>query len=198
MFDPRGFLELPERERKPRAAGLTHLLDKGAPPELLTAALEGTGDLVDVLKLGWGLAYLDPHLKTRIAACHAADVLVCLGGTLLEVAVAQDKLTQLCGWAADQGVDAVEVSNGLAGLTPAAKAALADQFVVLAETGSKDDRSQWCWSGGSPRWPRIWPPEPAGCWPKGARVAPWACTTPTGRYGRSWWWRSWPGCRWSG
>jgi phosphosulfolactate synthase len=144
VFDSPGFLELPERWRKPRAAGLTHLLDKGAPPELLGAALEGTGDLVDVLKLGWGLAYVDPHLKARIAACHAADVLVCLGGTLLEVAVAQDKLAQLRGWAADQGVDAVEVSNGLAGLTPRAKAALvadlADQFIVLAETGAKDDR----------------------------------------------------------
>jgi phosphosulfolactate synthase len=31
VFDSPGFLELPERERKPRAAGLTHLLDKGAP-----------------------------------------------------------------------------------------------------------------------------------------------------------------------
>jgi hypothetical protein len=31
VFDSPGFLELPERERKPWAAGLTHLLDKGAP-----------------------------------------------------------------------------------------------------------------------------------------------------------------------
>jgi phosphosulfolactate synthase len=144
VFDSPGFLELPERERKPRAAGLTHLLDKGAPLEVLTGVLDGAGELVDVLKLGWGVAYLDRTLKARIAACHAADVLVSLGGTLLEIAVAQGKLDELRGWAADQGVDAIEVSNGLAGFTREEKAALvadlAGEFVVLAETGAKDDR----------------------------------------------------------
>jgi phosphosulfolactate synthase len=111
---------------------------------VLTAVLDGAGELVDVLKLGWSVAYLDPHLKARIAACHAADVLVSLGGTLLEIAVAQARLDELRGWAADQGVDALEVSNGLAGFTREEKAALvaelAGEFTVLAETGAKDDR----------------------------------------------------------
>jgi phosphosulfolactate synthase len=144
VCDSPGFLELPERERKPRAAGLTHLLDKGAPLELLTALLEDTGELVDVLKLGWGIAYVDRTVKARIAACHAAGVLVSLGGTLLEIAVAQGRLDELRGWAGDQGIDAVEVSNGLVGLTPQEKTALvaelAGEFTVLGETGAKDDR----------------------------------------------------------
>jgi phosphosulfolactate synthase len=143
MWDSPGFLDLPEREPKPRAAGLTHVLDKGAPLEVLVAVLDGAGDLVDVLKLGWGIAYVDRTMKARIAACHAAGVLVSLGGTLLEIAVTQGRLDELRSWAADQGVDAVEVSNGLAGLTPEVKTALvaelAGEFTVLAETGAKDD-----------------------------------------------------------
>jgi phosphosulfolactate synthase len=80
-------------------------------------------------------------VKERVAVCRAAGVLVSLGGTLLEVAVAQDRLTELRRWAADIGVDALEVSNGLGALTPQRKAALirelSDEFIVLAETGLK-------------------------------------------------------------
>ena len=144
MWDLPDFLELPERAGKPRAAGLTHVLDKGAPLDALGAALDGVGELVDVLKIGWGIAYVDRHLKDRVTACHAADVVVSLGGTLLEIAAGQGRLDELRGWAVDQGIDAVEVSNGLVGFTPAEKTALvaelAGQFTVLAETGAKDDQ----------------------------------------------------------
>jgi phosphosulfolactate synthase len=143
VWDSPDFLDLPERQPKPRAAGLTHLLDKGAPLDVLAAVLDGAGELVDVLKLGWGIAYVDRFVKARIAACHAAGVLVSFGGTLLEIAVAQGRLDELRAWASDQGFDAVEVSDGLARFTPGVKTALvaelAGDFTVLAETGAKDD-----------------------------------------------------------
>jgi phosphosulfolactate synthase len=79
-----------------------------------------------------------------VALCHAAGVVVSLGGTLLELAAAQGRVAELAAWAVEQGIGAIEVSNGLQGLTPQAKTGLvrelATTFTVLAETGAKDDR----------------------------------------------------------
>lgn len=145
MWDRPAFLDLPERARKPRTTGVTHVLDKGIPLSVLAAELEGAGELVDVLKVGWGIAYVDPMLKSRVALCHTAGILVSLGGTLLEVAAGQHRVAELRRWAAEQGVDALEVSNGLGGLTPPEKRRLirelAGEFTVLAETGAKDERA---------------------------------------------------------
>ncbi|MGH3671033.1 MAG: phosphosulfolactate synthase [Pseudonocardiaceae bacterium] len=141
MWNSPGFLDLPDRAGKPRDRGLTHVLDKGTAITALDALLVQAGHLIDVIKIGWGIAYIDPMVKERVALCHAAGVMVSLGGTLLEVAAAQDRLTELRHWAAGIGVDALEVSNGLGALTPQRKAALihdlSDEFVVLAETGLK-------------------------------------------------------------
>ena len=142
MRDRPTFLDLPARDGKPRLRGLTHLLDKGMTPAALEALLDQAGEWIDVLKVGWGIGYLDPTLEERVALCHRADVTVTLGGTLLEIAVAQGKLDPLRRWAAATGIDAVEVSNGLQAMAPEHKSALvrelARDFVVLAEAGAKD------------------------------------------------------------
>ena len=152
MRDRPNFLDLPIRDRKPRLRGLTHVLDKGMTPPALEALLDQSGEWIDVLKVGWGIGYLDPNLEQRVEMCHQADVTVTLGGTLLEIAVAQGKLDPLRRWAGSVGIDAVEVSNGLRAMTPELKTALvrelAADFVVLAEAGAKDGdvpvvASQW-------------------------------------------------------
>jgi phosphosulfolactate synthase len=145
VWDCPDFLDLPSRQTKPRQRGLTHVLDKGMTVSALDALLAQAGDLVDVLKVGWGIAYVDPKLKERVALCSSAGVTLSLGGTLLEIAAAQDRLAELCRWAQDAGIEAIEVSNGLGALTPRRKAelvrALCADFVVLAETGAKDDHA---------------------------------------------------------
>lgn len=142
MWDCPDFLDLPARTQKPREIGLTHVLDKGLPVEGLEALLGQTSHLVDVLKVGWGIAYVDPTAKQRVTLCDAAGVTVSLGGTLLEIAAAQGRVAELRRWAEGLGVHAVEVSNGLECLTRTAKTnlvrSLARDFVVLAETGAKD------------------------------------------------------------
>ena len=142
MRDRPNFLDLPVRDAKPRLRGLTHVLDKGMTPAALEAVLDQVGEWVDVLKVGWGIGYLDPTLRQRVALCHRAGVTVSLGGTLLEIAVAQGRLDPLRRWAAVTGIDAVEVSNGLQAMAPGEKPALvralARDFVVLAEAGAKD------------------------------------------------------------
>ena len=72
-------------------------------------------------------------------------MLLSAGGTLLEIAAHQHKIAEFADWAHARGIGAVEVSNGLGLLTAAEKAGiiagLRDRFVVLAETGSKDEHA---------------------------------------------------------
>ncbi|GLZ49336.1 phosphosulfolactate synthase [Actinomycetospora sp. NBRC 106375] len=137
-----GFLSLPVRTRKPRLSGITHVLDKGMPPTLLGAHLDLAGESIDFLKLGWGTGYLDPALAERVTLCREASVTLCTGGTFLEIAEAQGRRAEFARWAAACGFGAVEVSNGLGLIEPTAKreliSMLAADFVVLAETGSKN------------------------------------------------------------
>jgi phosphosulfolactate synthase len=141
MWECPDFLDLPERPAKPRQLGLTHVLDKGMTTPALEALLVQAGHLIDVVKIGWGIGYVDPTLKERIALCHSAGIVVSLGGTLLEVAVAQGRMAEFRRWAEQLGVGAAEVSNGLRGMTREEKTALvrelAGDFIVLAEVGTK-------------------------------------------------------------
>jgi phosphosulfolactate synthase len=138
------FLSLPPRAGKPRVVGLTHVLDKGLTPQTTSALLDVVGDQVDVWKFGWGVAYIDPALPRKMAYLREREVTTCLGGTLLEIAWSQGRAQECLAWAEDAGFDAVEVSRGVAPMRLDDKRELikiaAESFIVLAETGIKDER----------------------------------------------------------
>jgi len=138
------FLSLPPRPDKPRTAGLTHVLDKGLTPGATSALLDIVGEQVDVWKFGWGVAYVDPGLPRKIAYLREHEVASCLGGTLLEIAWSQGKAQECLGWAERTGFAMVEVSRGVVPMSLDDKRELikvaAESFVVLAETGIKDER----------------------------------------------------------
>lgn len=137
-----GFLDLPPRSAKPRQRGLTHVLDRGVPTGALADLLPGIAGYVDVWKLGFGTAYLDPSVPDKLALLRRHGVDACVGGTLLEVAWAQGAQAACLDWAAECGFPLVEVSDGTVGMGPADKqrliAAASQRFTVLAEVGSKD------------------------------------------------------------
>ena len=136
------FLLLPERTERPRASGVTHVLDKGMSTVELRGLLENVGRYVDILKFGWGTAYVSAATAEKVELCREHGVLTCLGGTLLEIAAAQDRIDGYAEWARVLGVDCVEVSNGALGMPAAVKRelvrSLAGEFTVLAEVGTKD------------------------------------------------------------
>ena len=136
------FLKLPARSAKPRSRGITHVLDSGLTPDATRAFLEQAAHLVDIVKVGWGIAYVDPALGTRVGMCRQHGCAVSLGGTLLEVAAMQDRVGELRDWAGGIGITHIEVSDGLRALPEGRKhalvAELAADFVVLAETGAKE------------------------------------------------------------
>lgn len=151
------FLNLPVRAAKPRASGITHVLDSGLTPVATGAFLGQAGHLVDIVKVGWGIGYVDPTLPERVRMYRQHGCPVSLGGTLLEVAALQDKVGELRDWALSIGVSHAEVSNGLCAMAASRKHALvrelAADFVVLAETGSKE--------GNYPAAPEGWADEMA-------------------------------------
>ena len=142
MIQPPDFLDLPPRQSRPRAKGLTHVLEKGLSPAATAQFLAQAGHLVDIAKIGWGVGYVDPTLAERVALYRAAGVEVSLGGTLLEVCAAQGRVDQLRDWALSCGVSVLEVSDGLARFDRATKTdlirRLSPHFSVAAEVGAKD------------------------------------------------------------
>jgi phosphosulfolactate synthase len=141
MVVPR-FLDLPRRSVKPRAAGLTHVIDKGLPLSELAPLLATAGPFIDLWKFGWGTAYLDPGLDAKLAVLREHDVRACTGGTLLEVAWSQDKVTEFVAWARDVRFPCVEVSRGAVPMPLDEKRDLirlaSTAFCVFSEVGAKD------------------------------------------------------------
>ena len=136
------FLDLPARAAKPRCTGITHVLDRGIPLAQSADLLAMSGSYVDVWKLGWGISYLDPNLAAKLELLAGQRVLASPGGTLLEIAWAQDRAPEFLGWARDCGFPCVEVSAGTVPMDEGAKqdliAQAAHHFIVLAEVGPKD------------------------------------------------------------
>lgn len=142
MPDSDGFLDLPARSPKPRAQGLTHVLDKGMSRPEVEGLFDTAGDYVDIVKLGWGTSYVTRNLKRKIELYRSFETPVVCGGTLFEAVVARGKLDGYRRWLAENGFTHVEVSDGSIDLPRERKleliAELAGDFVVLSEVGAKD------------------------------------------------------------
>ena len=140
-----GFLDLPPRTAKPRSDGLTHVLDKGLSGAGLESLIRTAGGSIDILKLGWGTAYVSDGVKAKVQLCRAAGIRLSPGGTLLEICDHQGRIAEYARWLQRLGVDHVEVSNGALGMDVDRKRrlirSLAQDFTVLSECGSKNPRA---------------------------------------------------------
>jgi phosphosulfolactate synthase len=136
------FLDLPDRDAKPRQRGLTHVMDKGLSLQQIEGLFATAGDYVDIVKLGWGTSYVTRNLDDKLAAYRSLGVDVVCGGTLLEVAEARGRIDQYRSWLSEHGFGCVEVSDGTIDMPRERKLELIDllarDFRVLSEVGSKD------------------------------------------------------------
>jgi phosphosulfolactate synthase len=124
----------------PRAGGLTHVIDKGLGPRAWEDVLETAGDYVDIVKLGWGTAYVTPNLRRKLEVLREKRVVI--GGTFFEVVYARDKVDEYKAWLGELGLTHVEISDGAIEIPRERKLELiadfARDFTVLSEVGSKD------------------------------------------------------------
>lgn len=135
------------RAAKPRATGLTMVIDKGLGPGQVSDLLLMASNYIDFIKLGFGTSLLYPPevLKRKLQAIVGADIAVYPGGTSLEVAVYQQKVSDYLHWCRAVGFTFIEVSDGTIDLTPSRRAELISRakemgFGVLSEVGKKDPR----------------------------------------------------------
>jgi phosphosulfolactate synthase len=125
---------------RPRNGGLTHVIDKGLGPRAWEDVLETSGDYIDIVKLGWGTAYVTPNLKRKLDILRGKPVVI--GGTFLEAVIAQGKTEEYKRWISGLGLTHVELSDGVIDLPRERKLELIEDFgrdfTVLSEVGSKD------------------------------------------------------------
>jgi phosphosulfolactate synthase len=132
---------------RPRVTGVTHLLDRLQyinPDELADLA-----PYIDIAKLGWGLPLLLPRerIRARIKLYQEVGIEVSTGGTLLEFAVAQNRVNAFMDEAKELGFDLIEISNGILELSSSQIARLAESarerdIPYLIEVGKKDPQHQ--------------------------------------------------------
>lgn len=136
------FLDLPDRPAKPRDHGVTHVLDTGLSTVEAEGLMASAADYIDLIRLGWGSAYVTRDLTGKIERYRAAGVPVMLGGTLTELAWQSGAIDPLRAWLQELGVEHVEVSSGTIEIPRDEKARLvallAQDFTVFAEVGEKD------------------------------------------------------------
>ena len=123
-----------------RDGGLTHVLDKGLGPRAWEDVLETSGAYIDIVKLGWGTAYVTAGLERKLEVLREKPVVI--GGTFFEVVYAKGKLDDYKRWLGELGISHVEISDGTVEIPRERKLELiedfARDFTVLSEVGSKD------------------------------------------------------------
>jgi phosphosulfolactate synthase len=123
-----------------RDGGLTHVLDKGLGPRAWEDVLETSGAYIDIVKLGWGTAFVTAGLERKLEILREKPVVI--GGTFFEVVYAKGQLDDYKRWLGELGITHVEISDGTIEIPRERKLELiedfARDFTVLSEVGSKD------------------------------------------------------------
>jgi phosphosulfolactate synthase len=143
-----GAITLPPRSSKPRAMGLTMVLDKNLGLSALQDLLDSAAGAIDLVKLGWGTSATQDadfvRRKCKLLAAH--DVMVCPGGTLCELAWLQGRIGPFLAEAAELGFSCIEVSDGTVTMPRRDKLDLIRRVLdaglrVTSEVGSKSSEA---------------------------------------------------------
>ncbi len=120
--------------------GLTHVLDKGLGPRGWEDLLETAGEYIDIVKLGWGTAYVTANLARKLEVLKGKPVVI--GGTFFEVVYVKGRLDDYKSWLHELGLTHVEISDGTVEIPRERKleliAEFSRDFTVLSEVGAKD------------------------------------------------------------
>ena len=135
--------QIPERTQSPRSHGLTMVMDKGMGIPDVQNFLSVAAPYVDIVKLGFGTAYVTKNLREKLDIYKQAQIPVYFGGTLFEAFLVRDQLEDYIKAAREYEVEFVEVSDGSVSIAHEEKCShikrlVNEGFKVLSEVGSKD------------------------------------------------------------
>jgi phosphosulfolactate synthase len=133
---------IPERSQKPREKGVTMMMDKGLGLREAEHFIEASGHLTDLVKLGFGTAYVTNNLSEKLALYKSAGIKPYFGGTLFEAFYARGKYKEYLKLLDKYDLDLVEISDGSIIINHDEKCELIHKLskdrTVLSEVGSKD------------------------------------------------------------
>lgn len=135
--------QIPERTSRPRISGLTMVMDKGMGIADANNFLSVAAPYVDLVKLGFGTAYVTNNLTEKLKVYAEHNIPVYLGGTLFEAFLVRNQLDDYIAAAKQYGINVVEVSDGSISIPHEEKCKhierlVKEGFTVLSEVGSKD------------------------------------------------------------
>ena len=134
--------QMPERTAQPRTNGLTMVMDKGLSVEEAKNFMSVASPHVDIVKLGFGTAFVTPNLRDKLAVYAANNAPVYFGGTLFEAFLIRNQFDDYVAVCKDFGITTIEVSDGSITIPHTEKCGyiekLAKNFKVYSEVGSKD------------------------------------------------------------
>jgi phosphosulfolactate synthase len=118
------------------------VMDKGMGLEGTKDFLSVAAPFVDVVKLGFGTAFVTDHLREKIEIYNNYGIPVYFGGTLFEAFLIRNQFDDYVNVIKEYGLKYVEVSDGSITIPHAEKCGyvekLAKHATVLSEVGSKD------------------------------------------------------------
>jgi phosphosulfolactate synthase len=134
--------QMPERYAKPRKEGITMVMDKGLSLEEAKQFVENAVPHVDVIKLGFGTAYVTPKLREKIDLYQSNGIPVYFGGTLMEAFLIRNQFNDYISLCKEFGIQYMEVSDGSIAIPHTEKCGYIEKLsaigTVLSEVGSKD------------------------------------------------------------
>ncbi|WPE17740.1 phosphosulfolactate synthase [Candidatus Thioglobus autotrophicus] len=137
------FIDLPKRCNKPRASGMTYVMDYGLSKRQLEDVVDVSGQYIDMIKFGWGTGLVVQGLNNKIEYLNKNGIDYYFGGTMFELAYLHNKLDDFCIWLEERNVNFIEVSDGSLSLDLDIKLKLIERlskkFKVIIEIGSKDN-----------------------------------------------------------
>src|SRR5205814_8973509 len=92
-----------------RDGGLTHVLDKGLGPRAWEDVLETSGAYIDIVKLGWGTAFVTEGLERKLDVLREKPVGI--GGTYFAVVDVKDQLVDYKRGRGELGSTHVDLSH---------------------------------------------------------------------------------------
>ncbi len=133
---------IPERSVKPRQKGVTMMMDKGLSLTEATNFIEASGHLTDIVKFGFGTAYVTNDLQKKIDLYKEANIQPYFGGTLFEAFYARNKFEDYLRLLDKFKLDLAEISDGSIIINHDDKCELINRMAkdrtVMSEVGSKD------------------------------------------------------------
>lgn len=134
--------QIPDRNPKPRKAGITMVMDKGLSIQEAKNFMSISHPYVDIVKLGFGTAFVTPNLREKLDVYLEYNIPVYFGGTLFEAFLIRNQVDDYIAVCKDYGITHMEVSDGSITIPHAEKCGYIEKLTkhgtVLSEVGSKD------------------------------------------------------------